>query len=246
MAVVKGSIQDELVIKRRTPGFRVWRLIWLILLIIATGIGGFVFGYFDSRTQIKMLTEEKRYLTDGLRNSEQTIDDLSQRVAVLQKGGEVDREVADNFRETVRELSENVANLEQEVAFYKGIMAPGSADNGLRISKIEILPLGGRQFNYSVMLTQVVDNTNFIQGEVAVNIIGLRNGEREVLALRDLDAAVTELGIDFRFRYFQEIKGSISVPADFTPQQMQVVLQSRGANSQRVEETKTWNQPGEA
>jgi hypothetical protein len=246
MAVVKGSVQDELVIVRRAPGFRVWRVIWLIFLILATGVGGYALGYFDSRTQIKTLKEEKRYLTDGLRTSEQAIEDLSQRVAILQKGGDVDRQAADDFRETVRALSENVANLEQEVAFYKGIMAPGSADKGLRISKIEVVPLGNRQYSYSVMLTQVVDNTNFVQGEVAVNVIGLRNGVREIVALRDLDASVVELGIDFRFRYFQEVKGNLNIPNDFTPQQMQVVLQSRGKNSQRVEETHTWNTPGEA
>lgn len=245
MSVVKGSVQDELVINRRVPGFRMWRVVWLVFLILGACVGGYVFGYFDSRTQIKTLKEEKRYMTDGLRTSEQTIEDLSQRVAVLHKGGEVDRQAAAEFRETVRALSEDVANLEQEVAFYKGIMAPGSADKGLRISKIEILPLGGRQYSYSVMLTQVVDNTNFVQGEVAVNVIGTRNGVREIVALRDLDGAVTDLGIDFRFRYFQEIKGSVSIPSDFSPQQMQVVLQSRGNNSQRVEETRTWKKPGE-
>lgn len=246
MAVVIGSVQDELVIRRRAPGFRIWRIVWLVGLILATGVGGYAFGYFDSRTQIKTLKEEKRYLTDGLRTSELTIEDLSQRVAVLQKGGEVDRQAAEDFRETVRALNENLANLEQEVAFYKGIMAPGSIDKGLRISKIDITPLGNRQYSYSVMLTQVVDNTNFVQGEVAVNVIGVRNGVREIVALRDLDSGVADLGIDFRFRYFQEIKGSLNIPSDFTPQQMQVVLQSRGKNSQRVEETRTWKKPGEA
>jgi hypothetical protein len=96
------------------------------------------------------------------------------------------------------------------------------------------------------MMTQVVDNTNFVQGEVAVNIIGTRAGQQEIIALRDLDEAVTELGIPFRFRYFQELKGTLTVPADFTPQQLQVVMQSRGRNSQRVEETRNWNSEGEA
>ena len=96
------------------------------------------------------------------------------------------------------------------------------------------------------MMTQVVDNTNYVQGEVAVNVIGLRSGEQEVIALRDLDDNISELGIPFRFRYFQELKGILNLPDGFTPQQLQVVMQSRGQNSQRVEETRNWNSEGEA
>jgi len=159
----------------------------------------------------------------------------------------VDRRAADDFRETVRQLSDEVARLEQDVAFYKGIMAPGSGDKGLRVSKIDIVP-GDRpdQYTYSVMLTQVVDNSSYIQGQAAVNVVGVRDGEKVVLPLRDLDAEVDGLGIVFRFRYFQEIKGTMTVPANFIPEQVQVVLQSQGSNSQRVEETRLWSSEGEA
>tara|TARA_Y100000296_G_C5117342_1_gene228477 strand:+ start:304 stop:1044 length:741 start_codon:yes stop_codon:yes gene_type:complete len=246
MAVVEGSVQDELVIVRRAKGYRFWRAFWLAILILVTAGGGYLYGYFDSYTQMKVLKEENGYLKDGLRTSEKTIEDLSQRVAVLEKGGEVDRQAADGFRDTVKDLKDQVSVLEQEVAFYKGIMAPGSADKALRISRIDLDAISANQYSYAVMMTQVVDNTNYVQGEVAVNVIGLRSGEQEVIALRDLDDNISELGIPFRFRYFQELKGILNLPDGFTPQQLQVVMQSRGQNSQRVEETRNWNSEGEA
>ena len=246
MAVVEGSVQDELVIVRRAKGYRFWRAFWLAILILVTAGGGYLYGYFDSYTQMKVLKEENGYLKDGLRTSEKTIEDLSQRVAVLEKGGEVDRQAADGFRDTVKDLKDQVSLLEQEVAFYKGIMAPGSSDKGLRISRIDLDAISANQYSYAVMMTQVVDNTNYVQGEVAVNVIGLRSGEQEVIALRDLDDNISELGIPFRFRYFQELKGILNLPDGFTPQQLQVVMQSRGQNSQRVEETRNWNSEGEA
>jgi hypothetical protein len=246
MAVVEGSVQDELVIVRRAKGYRFRRAFWLAILILMTAGGGYLYGYFDSYTQMKVLKEENGYLKDGLRTSEKTIEDLGQRVAVLEKGGEVDRQAADGFRETVKSLKDQVSVLEQEVAFYKGIMAPGSADKGLRISRIDLDAISANQYSYAVMMTQVVDNTNYVQGEVAVNVIGLRSGEQEVIALRDLDENISELGIPFRFRYFQELKGVLNLPDGFIPQQLQVVMQSRGQNSQRVEETRNWNSEGEA
>ncbi|TNC91939.1 DUF6776 family protein [Thalassolituus sp.] len=247
MAVVKGSVQHELVIVKRAPGFRLWRFFWLLALIAGTAAGGYFYGYYDSRMQVRNLTTERDFLAGSLRKSEQTIDDLTQRVAILEKGGEVDRRAAEDFRETVRQLSDEVARLEQDVAFYKGIMAPGSGDKGLRVSKIDILPAErSDQYNYSVMLTQVVDNTSYIQGQAAINIVGVRDGEKVVVPLRDLDPTIEGLGVVFRFRYFQEIKGTLTVPANFIPEQMQVVLQSQGSNSQRVEETRLWTSEGEA
>ena len=247
MAVVKGSIQHELVIVKRRQGFRLWRVFWLLILVAATAAAGYLYGYYDSRTKIRTLSTERDFLSGSLRKSEQTIDDLTQRVAILEKGGEVDRRAAEDFRETVRTLSDEVARLQQDVAFYKGVMVPGSGDKGLRVSKIDITAADkANQYNYGVMLTQVVDNTNYIQGQAVINVVGVLKGEKAILPLRDLDSNIEGLGIVFRFRYFQEIKGTLTLPEGFIPEQMQVVLQSQGNNSQRVEETRLWSSEGEA
>ena len=108
-------------------------------------------------------------------------------------------------------------------------MAPSSNDRGLRVSKIDIAALeNAGSFRYSIMLTQVADNSSYISGLAAVNFVGLRNGERVILPLRDLDSSVTDLGVKFRFRYFQEISGELQLPEQFVPEQVQVVLQSNG------------------
>merc|ERR1712000_635116 len=47
-------------------------------------------------------------------------------VNAMEKGGEVDRKATEGIRQTVKELKAQIATLEEEVAFYKGIMAPSS------------------------------------------------------------------------------------------------------------------------
>jgi hypothetical protein len=120
-------------------------------------------------------------------------------------------------------------------------MAPSGQDKGLRISKIDIQPLDQpNTFRYSIMMTQVADNTSYIKGLAAVNFVGLEGGKRKILPLRELDGKVEELGVKFSFRYFQEVGGEISIPANFNLEQVQVVLQSTGSKAQRVEETIEW------
>ena len=201
MSVVKGSRQDNLVIDHRRRGHRLRSILYLIILIAIVSAGGYLGGYYDSRSQIQQLSVQKQFLEHNLSQAEETILNLSQRVSVLEKGGEVDRKAAESFRQTVRELNADVARLEQEVGFYKGIMAPGS--------------------------------------------VGQIDGKTTVLPLRDVDSTIDGLGIKFRFRYFQEVKGELTLPDGFVPEQMQVVLQSSGNKPQRVEETQQWFMQGE-
>lgn len=241
MAVVKGSQQQRLVIRQYRPWERFRRNVYLILFIVAVGVGGYFGGVYDSMASISGLTTERDSLQSALQEADRTISTLTQRVGVLEKGGEVDRKATEGIRQTVKELKAQIATLEEDVAFYKGIMAPSADDKGLRISKIDIQPLEGTgRFRYSIMMTQVADNSSYISGLAAVNFVGHKGEEKAILPLREMDANVTDLGVKFRFRYFQEVAGEIQLPDNFTPAQVQVVLQSTGDKAQRVEQTIDW------
>ncbi|QQD25144.1 hypothetical protein GJQ55_11995 [Venatoribacter cucullus] len=243
MAVVKGSQQERLVIRQYQPWERFRRAVYFLLLIALVGVGGYYGGLYDSMSRIQQLTLERDSLSSELQAAERSIASFTQRVNVLEKGGEVDRKATEGIRQTVKELKAQISTLEEEVSFYKGIMAPSSNDRGLRVSKIDIAALENvGSFRYSIMLTQVADNSSYISGLAAVNFVGLRNGERVILPLRDLDSSVTDLGVKFRFRYFQEISGELQLPEQFVPEQVQVVLQSTGGKAQRVEQTIDWPQ----
>ncbi len=241
MSGVRGSQQDQLIIKRYNPWDKARRNLLMVIIAIVIGVSGYYGGLVDSVDEIQSLSLQRDILQESLADAEHTISSMSQRVSILEKGGEVDRKATEGIRQTVIELKSQIATLEEEVSFYKGIMAPGGNDKGLRISKIDVIPEeNSNRFRYSIMLTQVSDNSSYISGLAAVNIVGIRNGERIILPLRDLDSDVTELGVKFRFRYFQEIAGTLTLPSQFVPEQVQVVSQSTGSKAQRVEQTINW------
>ncbi|MFT6190073.1 MAG: hypothetical protein ACJAW8_000903 [Oleispira sp.] len=241
MAVVKGSKQDRLSLVRYDPWQRFWRSVYLFIFIVLVAVCCFFGGQFASLDQVNNLTAERDQLQAQIIAANQEIRGFSQRVGVLEKGGEVDRQAAEGIRLTVKELKVQIATLEEEVSFYKGIMAPSGQDKGLRISKIDIQPLDQpNTYRYSIMMTQVADNSSYIKGLAAVNFVGLESGKRKMIPLRELDNDISELGVKFSFRYFQEVTGEITVPAHFKIEQVQVVLQSTGSKAQRVEETIEW------
>lgn len=241
MPAVKGSQQETLVIRHYRPWERLRHLFYLVLFILAVGVGSYFAGLYGSMDTITALTQERETLSSSLEEAEFTISGLTQKVGVLEKGGEVDRMATEGIRQTVKDLKTQIATLEEEVSFYKGIMAPSGNDRGLRVSKAEISRLTEpRRYHYSIMMTQVADNSSYISGLAAVNFIGIKDGARVILPLRDFDASVTDLGVKFRFRYFQEVAGDITLPDQFIPSQVQVVLQSTGDKAQRVEHTIDW------
>lgn len=240
MAVVKGSEQEYLVIKAHNPWKKFRFFLYVLAVIVLTGAGGYFFGMIDSVERIRSLSSENSNLDSELEATKQKVLELTQRVGMLQKGNEVDQEAAQGVRKTVKDLKAQITALEEEVGFYKGIMLPAKKDKGLRVNKINVQPLGDRRYRYSITASQVADNSTYIQGVAAVNVIGVRGGAKVILPLKDLDSKVDTLGIKFRFRYFQEIAGEVLLPKDFNARQLQVVLQSNGNKSQRVEETINW------
>ena len=243
MAVVKGSKQERLSLVRYNPWQRFWRGVYLLLFIAAIAAGCFFGGQYASLEELNALEQERDQLQTQIMEAEKETRGFRQRVGALEKGGEVDRQATEGIRQTVKSLKAQVATLEEEVSFYKGIMAPSGQDKGLRISKIDIQPTDqAGQYRYSIMMTQVADNSSYIKGLAAVNFIGLENGKRKIIPLREVDDQVNELGVKFSFRYFQEVAGAVTMPATFKIEQVQVVLQSSGSKAQRVEDTIEWSQ----
>jgi len=242
MTVVKGSKQERLSLVRYDPWHRFWRGFYFLLFTAAVAAGCFFGGQYASLAELRILDAERDQLQEQIVAADLEIRTFRQRVGVLEKGGEVDREAAEGIRQTVKELKIQIATLEEEVSFYKGIMAPSGQDKGLRISKINIQPLEKHSmFRYSIMMTQVADNTSYIKGLAAVNFVGMADGKRKIIPLRELDEKINDLGVKFSFRYFQEVAGEVTMPASFKVEQVQVVLQSSGSKAQRVEETIEWS-----
>jgi len=122
-------------------------------------------------------------------------------------------------------------------------MAPSETSKGLQVDRFAMQQ--GREddtYGFKLVLTQIGDNKSYISGVVAVNVIGMRNGDKEVIALRDLSDDIDDLGVKFRFRYFQDVEGLLRVPDGFKPVELQVVARAEGRKSSQAERTFDWDE----
>ncbi|MDX1451418.1 MAG: DUF6776 family protein [Oleiphilaceae bacterium] len=236
------STQDRLIVVKHQPGF--WRRLRLQLVTVAVvaAAGGYLLGQYEIRERHERALSRLDNLAQqhaGLRSSEAS---LRQQVANLESGRAIDERAKLEIQSTIQALRAEVAQLQKDVSFYKNIMAPNSNLRGLQLQKVEISETSiSQRFGYKIVLTQVADNKSYVSGVVAVNVIGYTDGSKEVLPLRDI-SELEELGIKFRFKYFQDITGEMVLPEGFQPESLQVVAQSSGKKASRLEQSLAWQQ----
>lgn len=246
MGRANGSTIEKLVVVPHRP----WRLLFTrvlsVLMIVSLVVGAFVYGRTDGFQRDQMTSGQVAELRAELSDSRDTVSELRQRVAVLERGSEVDREAAERVRQSNRELSDEIAGLEQEVTLYRSIMAPDQEGEGLVIDEIEVQSLGENRFRFMMILTHAASDGSWLEGSVGINIIGENaQGEREVYPLMDVSDDIDRVDIRLRYRYFQEIAGEMEFPQGFEPQQVRIVAQVTGNRAATRDVELDWDELGE-
>ncbi|SEI81306.1 hypothetical protein SAMN05421831_11112 [Allopseudospirillum japonicum] len=236
------KLDDTLVIvpkRQRSP----WKTVLLVLILLALSAGASYWaGHWQVWRKQHGAVEERDQLRVEVQVKEKQLQDLRRKLAIVESGNDIDRKAYQELQQASAELNARIAQLENEVAFYKRVMDPDNVDKGLRVARWELAATtDAKVFDYKLVISQVADNNNYIEGLALVNLVG-RQGTTPnvVIPLKDVSEEVQELGIKFRFRFFQNVTGQIRLPDDFVAERVQVILQSTGSKAMRVEKYFDW------
>ena len=239
MTAVKGSKQYQMVVVPYRPLYKA--MIFMAFLIAMALFSWLTYEYGRNQgLALKVeVVRDRDLISSQLMESQKLIIEMRQEIADLEIGGAIDERATEEVRQTMESLQGEIAELNEEISFYKGVMLPNVANKGLRIERLDMTPNTPGRFKYSLLLIQIVDKHNYIQGGVEISLRG-REGEQEKrLMLSQLDKEKTD-AVKFRFRYFQNINGEMILPEGFQPREVMVVAQSSGRNAQRLEKTFDW------
>ncbi|KPP99192.1 DUF6776 family protein [Marinobacter sp. HL-58] len=234
---------EEYVVIRHRPGYRLRRTLILLIFSITAAVLGYVTGMAQGGFRFSTAEESRDRLEEQVEQLREQNSETSQELVNLERGRTIDAQALNQARRTIVDLETQIASLNADLTFYKNIMAPSETSKGLQVDRLSVQ--GARQegaYNFKLVLTQVGDNKSYISGVVAVNVIGMRDDEKEVIALRDLSDDIDDLGVKFRFRYFQDIEGRLEVPDGFEPVELQVVARAEGNKSSQAERTFDWDE----
>ena len=211
-------------------------------LIVAGSAGG---GYYLGRSVADLDRKYLASLEELERDNATQMQRLREQLIDAQLNRQITVEASAALREDIVRYREEAAGLEEEVTFYKSLMAPSSVERGLQIAQFELTEVeDSNQFSYHLLLTQMEARRDWVQGSVRVDVRGRSTSavsvdEERVLSLTEL-AEVDPYPLKYRFRYFQDLSGVMSLPAGFLPEAVDVTVDRGGSRQDNVQRTFDW------
>jgi hypothetical protein len=249
MSKVKGSRQYPMKVVPHRPYYRAFSLlIYITLFVVAVLTSGYLGHYKGIKTSYRLATESqelKRLYADKKNEA----DKLLQEVTNLKLGTQVDRKAEEDTHSEMVMLKARVAELEQETAFYRGLMRPNADDSGLTIGTLDIVKTSTpRRYEYKLVIQQLGAQHQLVKGYVEFTIVGRQipdiAGETkpvtQEIALKDVSKDVSEVLIPLRFKYFQRFEGELDLPIKFEPESIEIKATPDGKDSAMVEKKFNW------
>lgn len=166
---------------------------------------------------------------------------LKEELARLQTSLEVDREAHSRITETLAQSEARIAELNEELAFYRRIVSPPDGETGLRVQAFEVLGNGlAGGYRLKLLLVQSPRRSGRAQGLVDLTLSGTLGGEDENLTLQELAAEPQA----FEFLYFQDVDFEVILPEGFEPQAAEIELRPEGRNARPVVASFPWQPRG--
>jgi hypothetical protein len=220
----------SLVIRRHDPAQqRRTRLLvaatWLGSLLIVAGL----VATFGTRPRVPDRSAElAAALSDG--------EALKTRVAMLTRSEQVAKAALADVQQTLRDREEEVDGLRADLAFY-GRLVGGGTREGLAVHALQIVPVKDSQaWNFTATLTQNFKRGEEIKGRLVLSVEGIAAGKLETLGWSSLSQGQSS-GIEYGFKYFQQVSGTIMLPVGFAANRVIVRAEGEGG---RVEQEFSW------
>jgi hypothetical protein len=170
------------------------------------------------------------FLSSEVEALKERLDRAQAREAVLAREADVLRQANRLLREQESERQAEQSTLQSELDFYRRLAGTGGAQTGLDVYRAELLATGSEHvFQFALTLTQNIRRASIITGRVRIDVEGTLEDRPVTLYWSQLGGDEPEPG--FRFKYFQQLEGYLSLPESFQPIQLVVTLEAKGSRN---------------
>lgn len=230
----------KLVVTQHRP----WRrLVMAVLLAGGAALAiavAFDYGHWKSIATAKVTTGKKRSLLEEVEDLRAANESLRYEIARLRRSDEINRATRqENHAQLVAVQTKNAA-LNQELEFYREVVAGTEVESGPKVSGIQLQSLNGEgRYRYRVVLTHVDKDDRVAEGVLNIGFRGEQGGKRKALAFSEVKESGPD-SLDFKFKHFRLFEGTIRMPDDFVPEQVQVAVRSGRGSKGSYSESYDW------
>ena len=189
--------------------------------------------------EVEQLREDIDFLSSEVAGLRTRLDRALDRTAVLEQETDIQRSANRMLRQQEADRQAEINRMQSELDFFRGLAGTGGTREGLDVYRVELIETGSpRVYQYVLTLTQNIRRASIINGKVGIQLEGTLDDRPVTLYWAQLSDGNTPEP-DFRFKYFQQLEGYLSLPENFLPLRLRVTLDARGQR-RPVQASWTW------
>ena len=235
------QIPGKLVVRTYAPARR-----WIVLaiLVLLSGMALYVMfelGRYKAGYDALQAAAQRDGLQQQIDKLERVQRELHVQLAAAEQARLAEGQERAEVARTIGELQAQVARDQQEMGFYRGLVAqPGHpAADAVRVQQFRISSMPGEQhysLRFSLSRTQRPEEA--VNGTIAITVDGTRAGAPASVDLAALTGGKSEL--PFNFRYFAAIEQPVTLPGDFKPEHVTIEVRPGRKGVAPYRETFVW------
>lgn len=211
------------------------------VLTVTAVLGAFEFGRVRAGYDSQNVNQKLAVQRGEIERLEAVNAELRERIALLERSGDIDLEARERLQQNLASMQDEVLELREELAFYRGIVSPDNGEAGLRVQSFRVQPGPDRDmFHFRLVLIQAIKHDRRASGEITVQFHGQRGGEAVSLPLSDLVMNNADK-LTYSFKYFQDFEGDFRLPDNFQPQRLEVIVTPSGRGDETISRSFAWD-----
>ena len=197
------------------------------MLLLAVLFAGYQ--YLQSRAEpgFEELQKENRFLRKELDLMVTRNERNQARLAVLEQEADVIRKANRLLREEETNRQAEITRLQSELDFYSRLAGTGGEQAGLAVYRVELTPTESPMvFRFILTLTQNIRRASIVSGKASIDVEGTLDDRPVTIYWSQLTEGTT-IDNSFRFKYFQQLEGYLTLPEGFSPTRLVVGLDAK-------------------
>ncbi len=232
---------------RKRDGHRQKFLVLLCVLLVLSIGGWLLFDYGKWRIIYQEMSEAimQKSQMDSKPSElqvemERELSELRTKVITLDRIAQVDKAAQDEVRKVILTLEKENQELRQELGFYQNIIASTSSGRGLKIQGFRLESSSDKQrYQFELILTHIVKGGRVARGDVSIVLVGIGKSGRIDYDLKEL-LVDSEKDLHFEIKHFKRIDGMFTLPDDFAPEAVKVIVQPSEVEAVSIEKVYQW------
>lgn len=157
------------------------------------------------------------------------------QIAMSERQLQIERATRSNAIKEMALLQDEIMQLKEDVAFYKGILSERGGSTRPQLQGVKISRTSNpSEFHYEINLTQANPQGKSIQGGLFLTLQGEQEG-KSVSRPIVLEGGVASMMVNFK--KFRRVEGVFSIPQNLAAKSLLVEFVEAGTNSPRLTQT---------